>query len=243
MLIFLLLGAAFVFVCFSVFFRVRAVEVVGAAKYTPEQIKEVCGFEEGQSLYGVSGDLSRLHERLPYIKGAKLTRKLPYTLVVTVTEDEAAYYCRLYGEYFALSEDLRVLERSAEPETFAGEGCTELLLPEIDSAVVGGKIVFTRDSDEKYVRAYLEVLSTNVLRDRVTAFDLRDKFDLKLQCDSIYLVELADGADLATKLTTTAAVLSEEEAFPVGVPAKIDVTNPSSPSAIVSKRVDISFDQ
>lgn len=242
-LIFLSLGAAFVFVCFAVFFRVRAVEVVGAVRYTPEQIRQVCGFEEGQSLYGVSGDLSRLHERLPYIGSAKLTRKLPYTLIVTVAEDEAAYYCGLYGEYFALSEDLRVLERADEADAFAGEGCVELLLPEIDSAVVGDRIIFSLDSDEKYVKAYLDVLQTNVLRDRVTAFDLRDKFDLKLQCDSIYLVELADGADLATKLTTTAAVLAETAAFPEGVSAKIDVTNPASPSAIVSKRVDISFDQ
>lgn len=240
MALFVALAAVFVTLAMAAMFRVRTIEVAGTTRYSAQQVIVVSGISEGDSLFS-SPDLSVLHDRLPYIKSAKISRKLPYTITITVSEDSAGYYCELYGEYFALSEDLRVLERADSDEGFVSDGYVRLELPAIDSAVVGGRIVFESDADDKYVSAYVSAMQDSTLKYRVTAFDLRDKFDLKLICDGIYLVEIGDGEDLATKLSTTVAVLSQTEAFPANTKAKIDMTNPASPSAIVSDRVDVSF--
>ena len=157
-------------------------------------------------------------------------------------EDEAAAWCELYGEYFVLSGELRILDRVSEPSLLEGQGLFELRLPEIDSAIVGRRIEFASESDDEYVTAYLDAVIGSVLYPRITALDLRDKFDLKLICDDLYLVELADGEDLPTKLSATAGVLSQTEAFPEGTPAVIDMADPAVSSAVVSHNVDISLD-
>ena len=241
LLLFFILAAVFLTLAMAAMFRVREINVVGNTRYSSQQVIVVSGIEDGDSLFS-NPDLSVLHDRLPYIKLARISRTLPYTMTITVVEDTAGYYCELYGEYFALSDDLRVLGRADSDAEFLSDGYVRLELPEIDSAVVGSRIVFASDADDKYVTQYVSAMQESTLRARVTAFDLRDKFDLKLICDRIYLVELGDGEDLATKLATTLAVLSETEAFPANTKAQIDMTNPASPSAIVSDQVVVSFD-
>ncbi|MCI8387322.1 MAG: FtsQ-type POTRA domain-containing protein [Clostridiales bacterium] len=242
-LILLVLSTLFLIICLAVFFKIKDVEVLGSTRYSTEELLDYCGIETGQSLYEVSSsDLAGLSDRFSYIRSARLTRKLPHTLIITIVEDEPSYYCELYGEYFVMSQELRVLERSNDEEKLKENGLIMLKLPEIDSAIIGHRLTFTSDSDDKYVTAYLNALDSSMLYKRVTAFDLRDKFDLKLICDSIYLVELAGGDDLPTKLTATAGVLATEEAFPEGVAAQIDMANPAMPSAIVNPSINISFD-
>ena len=70
----------------------------GTTRYSAQQVIVVSGISEG-GVEPVSSDLSVLHDRLPYIKSAKVSRKLPYTITMTVSEDSAGYYCELYGEY------------------------------------------------------------------------------------------------------------------------------------------------
>lgn len=192
MALFVALAAVFVTLAMAAMFRVRTIEVAGTTRYSAQQVIVLSGISEGDSLFS-SPDLSVLHDRLPYIKSAKISRKLPYTITITVSEDSAGYYCELYGEYFALSEDLRVLERADSDEGFVSDGYVRLELPAIDSAVVGGRIVFESDADDKYVSAYVSAMQDSTLKYRVTAFDLRENFDLKLICDGIYLVEIGDG--------------------------------------------------
>ena len=92
--------------------------------------------------------------------------------------------------------------------------------------------------------------STQVSIDFVNEWDFVRKYRfaylimpaIKLICDNLYLVELASGDDLPTKLSATAGVLSQTEAFPEGTPAVIDMADPAVSSAVVSHNVDISLD-
>lgn len=242
-LIFLVLGTIFVIVCLSVFFKIEHIEVVGLTRYSAAEIVNSLDIKLGESLYSVNDStLAGLSDDFAYISSARTRRKLPDTLVIEVVEDEAVAWCQLYGEYFVLSGDLRVLDRVSDPSLLDGQGLFELRLPEINSAIIGRRIEFSSESDDEYVSAYLDAVITSVLYPRVTALDLRDKFDLKLICDNLYLVELASGDDLPTKLSATAGVLSQTEAFPEGTPAVIDMADPAVSSAVVSHNVDISLD-
>ena len=241
--IFLVLGTIFVIICLAVFFKIENIEVIGLSRYSAAEIINAVGIKTGESLYSVNNSaLSGLSDKFAYISSARIQRQLPNTLIIEIEEDEAVSWCELYGEYFILSPQLRVLDRVSEPSLLEGQELIELRLPDIDSAIIGRRIEFSSTSDDEYVSAYLDALYSSVLFSRVTAFDLRDKFDLKLICDNLYLVELASGDDLPTKLSATAGVLSQTEAFPEGTPAVIDMADPAVSSAVVSHNVDISLD-
>ncbi len=231
LVVFIGLSVIFVLMCLSLFFKVAAVEIVGTTRYTSEQIMEYLNIQKGQNLYGIDRkEVSSLVGRLAYVREATLTRELPHTLVITLQEEEPVYYCCLYGEYFSLSDNLQVVEKLPDAEG-AGESLIYLELPPVDTAIIGRTVKFFTESDMKYVAAYLDILQSSVIAERTTAFDLRDRFSLYLICDGKYLVELADGSDLATKFKTLSQIL-KTDAFKDIRPAKIDMSNPSESSAI-----------
>lgn len=236
MLAFAILALIFIFICFSVFFRVREIEVVGSSRYSADEILALSDVELGDELYGIGKkNFAGVYDKLAYIKSIKISRKLPSTLVIGVTTDEPYYVCNIYGEDFLLSSDLRVLEQAGS------ESLTRLLLPEIDRAVVGSPISFDDKVDERYIKAYLKVLDESTLAVRATGFDLRDKFSLALICDSIYLLEFGDGSDLATKMSVAEQVLRNSK-FDLKTPAKLDLRNPAEVPVRISPNLVISFD-
>lgn len=242
LVIFGVLTSVFVIICLAVFFRIEEIEIVGSSRYSKDKILEVTGIEEGLSLYEVSNsDLEPLRGRLAYIKEAHITRKLPHTLIINLTEDEPRYMCELYGEFFVMSDRLRILDRVFVRSQLDGMGLIELLLPEIDSALVGYEIEFAAEVSERYVTAYVDALEASPLYEKATAFDLRDRFDLALIADGIYLVDLGNGDELNTKLTAVAGML-ENEVFSDGVPATIDANDPSQCPVIKNPNLVIEFD-
>ncbi len=235
------LSAVFLIICLAVFFRIEEIEVVGSSRYSEEQILSITGIEEGLSLYEVSNaDLEGLGERLAYIKNAKIVRKLPRTLIIQLTEDEPRYMCELYGEYFVLSDELRVLDRVFDRAKIDGMGLIELVLPEINSAMVGYDLEFSTQISERYVSAYIDALESSPLFKKTTAFDLRDRFNLALIAEGIYLVDFGNGDELNTKLTAVAGML-ESEVFSDGVPATIDANDPSQCPVIKNPNLIIKF--
>ena len=240
-LIFVLIVSVFAAVCVTKVFVIKNVEVVGTDRYTGDELLVLIGASKGDSLYSVgSGEAASLPSKLSFVRAARITRKLPQTLIVTLTEDEPSYYCELFGEYFLLSDNLRVLDRVYD-EADCGEGLIRLELPMVDKAVVGDIIAFDNESDLRYVLAYLSALESSPVYGLVDAFDLRDKFDLAMICESKYLVELADGEELSTKLTTLAQVLSHEAMQDKGK-ARIDLSDPSRASAIFDIKGDVTFE-
>ncbi|MBQ8552465.1 MAG: FtsQ-type POTRA domain-containing protein [Clostridia bacterium] len=240
--IFGVLTAVFVIICLAVFFRIKEIEIVGSSRYSKERILSITGIEEGLSLYEISNsDLEPLRGRLAYIKQARITRQLPHTLIINITEDEPRYMCELYGEYFILSDELRVLDRVFERSELDGMGLIELVFPEINSALVGYEIEFAAEVSERYVTAYIDALESSPLFSKTTAFDLRDRFNLALIASDIYLIDLGNGDELNTKLTAVAGML-ENEVFSDGVPATIDANDPSQCPVIKNPNLVIEFD-
>ncbi len=230
-LLFCVICLVFAVLVLHYLFRVEKIEVEGTERYDAETVVEASGLKTGGSIFAVgNGSVAGLPETLPYLYSAKIARRLPNTIVITVTEDSPAYWCELYGEYFVLSTGLRVLERRFVPE-FDGMNIKQLALPEVDYAIVGTVIRFDSAADEKYVRSYLGTAEVSEVYKRITAIDLRDRFDLAVLCGEHYYVTLGDSTDLATKFSTLEAVF-ETPAFTEGTTYEIDASDPAQPSAL-----------
>ena len=115
-------------------------------------------------------------------------------------------------------------------------------MPAINSAITGSKIEFETDASQRYVTSYLEALQASDILPKVTAFDLRDRFNADFICEGIYLVHLGNGDELGTKLTAVAGML-ENEIFSDRIPATIDASDPSECPVIKDKDAVIAFDR
>ena len=238
-----LLIAAFVIVLLTLiykfFFVVRNIRVEGTSRYTAEEIIEASGVHYGANLYSFRSSTAgnNVTLRCPYVEKVDLHRVIPNGVVMTVTEGVPRYYAVIFGETKILSEGLRVLGTVGEGEEIP-EGLIKLKLPAVKYSVEGRLVEFRMPRDDRVVRDLLGALSNSPLADRVNSVDLRSEFNIKIVCESKYLLELGDSSDAELKLKTAAKVL-EDEMFDSGVSAKLDLTHIEKTSVIVDNSLDL----
>jgi len=90
-------------------FAIRTVELMGAKRSTLEQLKTESGVSVGQNIFAVDSDAAerRLLDN-PWISEVKVTRRLPSTLRIELTEREAS-------AVVALAEHLYLVTREGVP--------------------------------------------------------------------------------------------------------------------------------
>lgn len=97
-------------------FSVVKIEAEGSRRFGEEQLLLLAGAKRGDNLFAL--DLDKMEERLtenPWIASAKLTRHLPDTVQIVVTEHVAAALA-------IIDQELYMVTRSGQPITPVGEG-------------------------------------------------------------------------------------------------------------------------
>jgi len=76
----------------TVFFRVEHVSVSGCKRYTAEEVIAASGIQTGDNLYALNKVSigKSIRTKLPYVEELTINRALPSTILITVTECEAA---------------------------------------------------------------------------------------------------------------------------------------------------------
>ena len=97
---------------FTVFFKVKTVEVLGVTRYLSEDIVVSSGIEPGVNMFRLNrtGICNNLVREYSYIKEARLQYTLPDTVTILVTEAEPAGAVKQGGSYVLFSAENRVLE-------------------------------------------------------------------------------------------------------------------------------------
>ncbi len=101
----------------TVLFPINTVTVTGCERYTAEEIISECTIETGENLFLADTESAeeRIEKNLPYVYNAEITRKLPSTIEITVTEAEPSYCISNEDEaYILLDSSFKVLETNAE---------------------------------------------------------------------------------------------------------------------------------
>lgn len=233
-----LLIAVICVICVAVFFGLKKVEIRGNDRYSTDEILQVCGFTSKTNLFTV--DLGEVEEAIvqsyPYIREVSFRRILPSTLILTVVEDTPKYCAEIHGDWFLLSDSLRVVSRHDlyEEVEVLSLPVTYLLLPEVDYAVVGEPIRFSQSSSFRYMKEFLSELSAHSFYSEVDCIDAADRYHIDLYVgDGRYLLQIGNSESLDTKLRFVAKVL-EDETFKGNVIASINVEYVSK--VIVSKQ-------
>ena len=208
--------------------NVGGIVVKGDVPYSHEELIEAAELDMDGKLHDV--DTKRAEEkillRLPYIYEVKVKRSFPNRIKITARVRDAEYYTELSGRYFALSEKMTVLEEQKDEDLFRDRKLTELVLPNIYSAVLGQKVGFgVEDTDYGYIDSIIERLSDSQFGDAITQIDVENKFEMSFVYDGRKKIVIGSTVDLALKLTSAYESMTHETFDPDDC-LVIDVTNP-----------------
>lgn len=110
-----LVTAIFLFVfSLSSFFTVDAIEVRGNSYFTAEEVINIAHAVPGKNLIYNTGskDIIKYLEQNPYIKEAVVARKLPSTLVISITERKQACAFKYDDDYLIMDEEGILLNKT-----------------------------------------------------------------------------------------------------------------------------------
>ena len=209
----------------TLFFKVESVEVTGNSRYSAQEIQDACGVSLGDNLYLLSKPdmVQRLHQQLPYIDEVRITRRLPNTLCVQVTEFSTVYAVEQEGTVWLLTSGGKIVETAAERgDTPLIDGC-ELLAPSL-----GGDVSFALElqNRQESLFALLTALESAELTGDVRGIHLGDPTVLSMDYTERFTVEMPYGADYPRLLRYLTLVIEELETNLTGV---IDLTRDGEP--------------
>jgi cell division protein FtsQ len=92
-------------------FALRAIQVDGADRKSPQEIAQLGGLVLGDNVFHVDLDVTRRRiEDDPWVKTAAVTRKLPGSIVVTVVEHEPAALVAIEDKLYLAAKDGEVFK-------------------------------------------------------------------------------------------------------------------------------------
>lgn len=209
----------------TLFFKVESVEVTGNSRYSAQEIQDACGVSLGDNLYLLSKPdmVQRLHQQLPYIDEVRITRSLPNTLRVQVTEFTTVYAVEQEGTVWLLTSGGKIVETAAERgDVPLIDGC-ELLAPSLSGDV---SFALELQNRQESLFALLTALESAELTEGVRAIHLGDPTVLTMDYTERFSVEMPYSADYPRLLRYLTLVIEELETNLTGV---IDLTRDGEP--------------
>lgn len=224
---------------FSSFFDVKVIKVAGDGKYTEDELVNASGLKTGVKLY--SSDTGEAREKilasLTYLKDVKIRKILPSSIEIEPIYEVPKYYIEVTGEYFTLSDGLRVLERLESAKKCEESGLVFASLPNVKRAVTGEKLAFFSEKDD-YISEFLTTFSASSFYDDANRVYIKNKFNISVVKKEVYRIELGSFRDSGIKLVMAEKVLNEG-GYRGMTGVILDVSDVSETAVSVDKSVKI----
>lgn len=226
------------YLIFSYVLVVDSVSVEGTERYAPDDIIAASGITVGERLFSPSireSDIeATVTDRFPYIAEVKIERRLPDRIVISVTEEDAAFISVIHGQYVVLSAGLRVLSITDEDP---GEDLIKLKLPDVAGAVYGKEITFDDDMFD-VVKKAADAVCTEQMREGTSVLDVSDRFNITISYGGRFRLEIGLVNDIDMKLKAAFRVM-EDKTFADGNKGTINLRNVREPTAIIDNEIDL----
>ncbi len=209
----ILICAAIVAGCI-VFFKANTIEVEGAERYSTEEIIEASGVTVGDNLFLINkfSVINRLLQRLPYLDEVVIRRKLPETLVITVTECVPVAAIPWENEYWIIDQNGKLLEKKGDAESYPILTGLSILSP------VQGSIITLEKDDPRneYYKELFSALGENNLRSHLKEIDLSNETVTELQYEDRFVIRLDANCDYTYKIAFLVKVLESLQSNETG---------------------------
>ena len=200
----------------ALFFRMDHIVVSGNERYAEQEVLDASGLELGSNLYLLNKYAVKeaIFTRLPYVEEVRINRKLPDTLVIEVSECEAAAAVEEGNGVWLISANGKLLERA----NAAGVGCPlltgeRLVEPEVSAQADFGAAAAYRAN---VALTLLREADSRGMRDKIERIDLADETALNFGYLYRFAVRIPWTADVGYKLESLATVVDYLEVNETG---------------------------
>ncbi len=203
-----------------IFFRVHDIQVYGNSKYSAGQVAEACGVAQGDNLLTMSrGEVAgNVLAALPYVNTVQVTRQLPDTLVITITEYETTFAMTdESGVYYLVTAGGKIAEKVNEKDAKQHVVIQGAMLqsPQVgQAAVLGGGLTET-------VKTVMAELDAAELTEQITSVTVASASKITAFYEDRFEVHLGSSERLAYKLEFLKTVIAQQKDYATG---SIDLT-------------------
>lgn len=196
--------AAAVALSLTVLFKIDTIQVTGTSRYSAEQIIGACGIEKGENLFLAKTREAgaAIQQKLPYISSAKVSRRLPAKIVISVNEEPVSGALEYNKKYAVIGTSGKVLELAAKMP----ENCPTIKGLKLSKAEVGKAIVYSDATQQTTFRDLTAAIADTKL-EKVTEIDLSAPYKLQLVYDKRITMDLGLASDLNYKLRFAKSIL------------------------------------
>ena len=194
----------------TMFFRVKNVVVTGLDRYTPGQIQAAAGVSDGDNMFFLNkyAMAAQIERELPYIEEIRISRDLPDTLNIDVTECGTPLAVVQGGSAWLVSPAGKIVDR-VEMEYGAEYG--QITGCELLSPAIGTRIALATEyaSQRESLIALMGALREADLMEQVDGIRLEDLGCIRMDYAGRFTVKLLYGADYPQKLRALSLVLED----------------------------------
>lgn len=194
--------------CVFLVFKVRNIEVKGDLVYGEADIISVCDYNMGDNLFFLSTTdrEEKLEKSLPYIKKAKIKRKIPDTIEINIEGASVVGSVKTDSGYIYVDGDGKILQNSSE----AASGIMNVEGITVPNAAPGLKM---KIEDTAVQEAYDEILKTvddAQAQAEFTRIDLSNVHDIRMWYQDRIEMRLGNANSLDYKIRFGLRIVREK---------------------------------
>lgn len=195
----------------SSFFNLKSISLAKEGKHTDVEIIAASEIKLGTKVYLINSREAeaKIREKYPEISYAKVEKIFPSEIIIDLVYEVPRYYVYVTGDYYTLSENLYVLERSSSRKECEEMNLVYVVTPKIKRAVTGERLKFEDGETFDYVTKTLDILTASDIYSDVDTLYIESKFDISAVKKGSYKIILGDCHEQELKLKMASAVLNE----------------------------------
>lgn len=215
----------------TVFFPVKEITATESNFYSSEQIINNCGIVLGENLLRISESrvLDTLQKELPFVDDIKISKKLPSTVEISVTDAAEIYVFKIGDIYYSTDDQTRVLKTySTQPENLLFVNC------KIAENTDLKHVTFENEETKEiigYITKYIETFPL-----KADYIDLTNLYAIEMGFDSRFTVNFGEFTYFEQKLAHFLKMLEEETFAQEKGEVNLSQYNPDNPQAYFIKK-------
>lgn len=194
--------------CLTVLFRIDTIEVSGASRYSSEQIVEASAVKKGQNLFTLNEGKAcdEVVKTLPYVNTVTITRHLPGTIVLEVTDVTVVGAVKTGQGYVVIGTNGKMLEQVEK----LPEHCPLLKGVTLTKFELGEPVEYEDEQQKKAMDAFSAALESGEI-DKITEIDISDLYNIKAVYDNRIHLSFGLATDMEFKFRFAKAILDSDK--------------------------------
>ena len=256
----LIIAFAILLVLFTLAFfliRINSIEVTGdVTMFNESEVISAAEIDIGDGLFWKNSwqIKKNIQKNMPLAQKVKVKKSLFGKVTINIELLNVDYCAKIGDKYYALDEELRVLDSNVSSSKYTPYGAVKVKLPDVREPVLGEKLVFydtVVETDEEketlyevrdksyyaYTVNFLKSLKESGYHSDSNGVILTEKFEITLIYAEKYSINFGDPKDFDIKFRVLYEILAEGSTQ-YSDKASIDLSDPSKATA----RTDLTLD-